>query len=211
VYVRSRDPDGTLRGILVEDGRDPSAQATILAERGRMVAGPDGPRVLLLNGSREQIDQKTGRLNVLTFSQNDIDLTDNSNNGGERLRDMTEMATTKLLHPHPLNKADIPKWITEGHKRLSSPLTAVSYAFVALLSVLTGTFRRHGSYLRPLIAIGAMVGLLALGFAVESLSARDNALLPLMWLHAILPGVVCALLLLGPQVVEQYRYRLSPA
>ena len=138
VYVRSRDPDGTLRGILVDDGRDPSAHATILAERGRMVSGADGPRVVLLDGSREQIDQKTGRLNMLTFNQNDIDLTDNSSNGGARLRDMSEMSTTELLHPQPLNKTDIPKWITEAHKRLSSPLTAISYAFVALLSVLTG-------------------------------------------------------------------------
>jgi lipopolysaccharide export system permease protein len=211
VYVRSRDPDGTLHGILVDDGRDPAAHATIIAQRGRMVAGSDGPRVVLLDGSREQIDQKTGRLNVLTFNQNDIDLTDSSNNGGERLRDMSELSTTELLHPHPLSKADIPKWVTEAHKRLSSPLTAVSYALVALLSVLTGTFRRHGSFVRPLIAIGAMVGLLAAGFAVESLSARDNALLPLMWLHAVVPGVVCAFLLLGPQVMEQYRYRLSPA
>jgi len=56
-----------------------------------------------------------------------------------------------------------------------------------------------------------MVGLLALGFAVESLSARNNALLPLMWLHAVLPGVFCAFMLLGPQVMERYRYRLSPA
>src|SRR5579859_2797510 len=56
VYVRSRDPDGTLRGILVDDARDKTAHATILAERGRLVEGPDGPRVLLTNGSREEID-----------------------------------------------------------------------------------------------------------------------------------------------------------
>ena len=54
-----------------------------------------------------------------------------------------------------------------------------------------------------------MVGLLALGFAVENLAARDNTLLPLLWLHAVLPGVVCGLLLLGPQAVEHYRYRLK--
>src|SRR5271170_2713982 len=54
VYVRSRDQDGTLRGILVDDGRDPTAHATILAERGRLLDGPQGPRVLLLDGSRQE-------------------------------------------------------------------------------------------------------------------------------------------------------------
>src|SRR5262249_34988215 len=84
VYVRSRDQDGTLRGILIDDGRDPTAHATILAERGRMVESPSGPRVLLLSGSREEIDHQTGRLNILTFGQNEIDLSDKTNNGGER-------------------------------------------------------------------------------------------------------------------------------
>jgi len=211
VYVRSRDPDGTLRGILVDDARDPAAHATILAERGRMVAGPDGPRVLLLNGSRDQIDHQTGRLNVLTFAQDEMDLTDSSNSSEGRMRDMSEESLGELLDPHPLNKTDIPKWIAEAHKRLTSPLTAISYAFVGLLSVLSGTFRRHGSFARPLAAVGAMVGLLAIGFAVENLAAHNTALVPLMWLHAIVPGVICGWLLLAPPPVERLLYRFRPA
>ena len=39
--------------------------------------GPNGPRVLLVSGSRQEIDHQTGRLNVLTFGQNEIDLSDN--------------------------------------------------------------------------------------------------------------------------------------
>ena len=103
VYVRSRDPDGTLRGILVDDGRDKTAHATILAESGRLTEGPNGPRVLLVSGSRQEIDHQTGRLNVLTFGQNEIDLTDNQGTANERLRDMTEMSLGELLDPHPPN------------------------------------------------------------------------------------------------------------
>ena len=76
VYVRSRDQDGTLRGILVDDARDPTAHATILAERGRLLDRPDGPRVLLLDGSRQEIDHQSGRLDILSFKQNEIDLAD---------------------------------------------------------------------------------------------------------------------------------------
>ena len=95
VYVRSRDPDGTLRGILVDDGRDKTAHATILAESGRLTEGPNGPRVLLVSGSRQEIDHQTGRLNVLTFGQNEIDLTDNQGTSNERLRDMSEMSLAR--------------------------------------------------------------------------------------------------------------------
>ncbi len=199
VYVRSRDADGTLHGILVDDGRDKTAHATILAESGRLAEGPNGPRVLLLSGSRQEIDHQTGRLNVLTFGQNEIDLADNKGTANVRLQDMSELSLGELLDPHPANARDIPKWIAEGHKRLATPLTAISYAMVALFAVLSGTFRRHGSFLRPLMAIAAMVVLLAFGLAMENLAARDNAMLPMIWLQAVGPGVVCFWLLFGPQ------------
>jgi lipopolysaccharide export system permease protein len=211
VYVRARDPDGTLHGIMVDDARDKSAHATILAERGRLVEGPNGPRALLIDGSREEIDHQTGRLNVLTFGQNEIDLSDNTSNGGARLPDMSEQPLGSLLNPHMPNPRDVSKWIAEGHKRLSSPFSALSYAFVGLLSVLTGTFRRHGSFIRPLVAVGTMVVLLALGFAVQNLAAGNTVWLPLMWLQAIGPGVVCAWLLLGPQLLDRFRFRYRPA
>ncbi|MBS0562735.1 MAG: LPS export ABC transporter permease LptF, partial [Proteobacteria bacterium] len=180
VYVRSRDPDGTLRGIVVDDARDKTAPATILAERGRLVEGPQGPRVVLFNGSRQQIDRQTGRLDILAFGQNAIDLSQASANANARLKDMSEVSLGELLNPHPVNAQDIPKWIAEGHKRLSGPITALSFTLVALVSVLTGTFRRHGSIVRPLAAVLTVVGLLAMGLAFGNLAARSNALLPLM-------------------------------
>jgi lipopolysaccharide export system permease protein len=210
VYVRSRDPDGALRGILVDDGRDKAAHATIIAERGRLVEGPNGPRVVLIDGSRQEIDHQTGRLNLLTFAQNEVDLSDNNRNDAERLPDMSEVSLGALLHPHVHNPQDVPKWIAEAHKRLTSPLTAMSFALVALLAVLGGAFRRHGSLVRPLVAIGVVVGLLALQLAVGSLAARDNALLPLVWLETIVPGLVAGWLLYGPELRIMHR-RLNDA
>lgn len=198
VYVRSRDPDGTLRGILVDDARDPTAHATILAERGRLIDSPTGPRVLLLDGSRQEIDHQSGRLDMLTFRQNEIDLADATKGDSARPVDMSEVGLKDLLNPNPMFARDRPKWVAEGHKRLTTPLTTLSYAMVGLFSSLGGIFRRHGGAVRPLATVAAMVGLLALGLAFGTLAARDNSLIFLMWLHAIAPGIVCAWLLFGP-------------
>lgn len=210
VYVRSRDPDGTLHGILVDDARDKSAHATILAESGRLVEGQNGPRAILLNGSRQEIDHQTGRLNVLTFRQNELELADANKDGNVRVADMSEVSLGALLDPHPFNARDIPKWIAEAHKRLASPLTTLSYALIALFSVLTGAFRRHGGFVRPVAAVGAVVALLALNLAVGSLAARDNALIALIWIQAVLPGVIAFWLLLGPQIFHALS-RVLPA
>ena len=56
-----------------------------------------------------------------------------------------------------------------------------------------------------------MVVLLALGLAIDNIAARDNALIPLIWVHAILPGVVCAWLLLVPPLMPSRRRPLSHA
>ena len=202
VYVRRRDPDGTLHGILVEDGRQRNSRATILAERGRLIDGGASPLLLLQSGSRQEIDKNNGRLDVLTFAETTLDLASQTNkNGEQRYRDATEMSLSELLAPEigGVSPRDIGKFRVEAHRRLTAPLTAASFALVALLSVLTGAFQRHGGVARPLAAVGAVVALLALGLAVANLAARQPLLIPLVWLHAILPGVVCAWLLLGPQ------------
>ncbi|HUN42404.1 MAG TPA: LPS export ABC transporter permease LptF [Acetobacteraceae bacterium] len=206
VYVRSREPDGTLRGILVNDDRDKNNPATILAERGRLLESPTGPRVLLIDGSRQSIDKQTGRLDILSFKENVVDLTDNAHQNGPKILDMSEASIPELLNP-PTNipQIDAPRWRAEAHKRLASPFTALSYAAVALLFSLTGTFRRHGGILRPLASVATTVGLVALGLAVDNIAARDNALIPLIWLQAILPGVVCAWLLLVPPMLPSRR------
>ena len=198
VYVRARDQDGTLRGILIDDARQPNSHATILAESGRLLPGGDAPRVLLINGSRQEIDRQTGRLNVLTFSQNTIDLTQSTKAGEQRFRDAGEMSLDELLNPAlaaSIPGNDVGKFRVEAHRRMAAPFTAMSFALVALVSVLTGAFRRHGGLLRPAVAIVVVVGLLALGLALINLAARNQLLIPLIYVQAILPGVLCAIYL----------------
>ncbi len=210
VYVRTRSPDGTLRGILVDDARDPEVHATILAESGELVEGPHGPRVLLLHGSRQEIDRQTGRLNILTFAQNDLDLADADDPDASRPIDMSELGIRDLLHPRMALPRDVPKWIAEAHKRLAGPLAALSYALVALVSVLTGAFQRHGGFFRPLLSVLTIVLLVALGLTVNGLAARDNALLPLIWIEALLPGIVCACVLFLPSRLRVPRSGRAP-
>ncbi|HEY2132034.1 MAG TPA: LPS export ABC transporter permease LptF [Acetobacteraceae bacterium] len=202
VYIRSREQDGTLLGILVDDDRQPAHRATILAERGRLLDGPGAPRVLLMNGSREEIDQHTGQLNIATFNEYLFDMDEATHAEAQRLQEVGEMSLSGLLHPTPAiaNPRDFPRMLVEAHKRLSSPLATASFVMIALVSVLSGTFRRHGGIVRPLVAIMVVVGLEAAGLAVDSLAVRETALIPLVWLHAALPGVLCAVYLFRPSL-----------
>ena len=203
VYVRARAADGTLRGVLIEDDRQKNSRATILAEEGHLIDTGAEPSIFLQNGSREEIDRQTGRLNVLTFASTTVDLTGSNKSDETRYRDATEMSITELLHPAGLvAPRDEGKLLVEAHRRLSAPLTVLSFVMVALYSVLEGGFRRYGNVLRPLLAVLTVVALLALGLAAQNLAARATVLLPLVWVEAVLPGLLCAVLLFRPRGVS---------
>jgi len=201
VYARHRDPDGTLRGILVHDARGHGAPVTILAESGRITPGPSGPRVTLYNGERQQVETPVAapggpapraRLSVLSFTENSLDLARGKTGGDEggRYRNAQERTIDELLRPDPrdkVNARDIGRFIAEAHNRLASPLTAFGFALVALATALTGEFRRHGGGLRLFIGIAIVVGLLAAGLTFGNLAGRDAAMLPLIWLNTALP------------------------
>lgn len=204
VYARYRDPDGTLRGILVHDAREAGAPVTILAEAGRITTTASSPRVTLINGERQQVEPGHGgnppRLNTLTFAENSIDLARAGRAEEARSRDSRERSIPELLHPDPsenLRDRDILRFYAEAHQRLSSPLTTLSFALVGLAVALTGQFRRHGGGLRIAVGIGIVVGLLALGLTAGNLAARDNAWIWIVWVQALLPGLVAVWWMVG--------------
>ena len=211
VYARVRERDGTLRGILIHDMREPGAPVTILAERGVILPGANGPRVILLNGQRQQMERvvpprsppgtaPVPQLSVLAFGENSVDLARTGKAEDARNRDSRERFVGELLNPDPeegLLERDIRKFRAEGHGRLASPLTAFSFAMVGLAAALATGFRRHGGGMTAMAAIAAVVALLALGLAVGNLAARDNRFIPLIWLHAIGPAVISAWVLSG--------------
>ncbi|WP_431281725.1 LPS export ABC transporter permease LptF [Humitalea sp. 24SJ18S-53] len=212
VYARSRDQEGILRGLLIHDGRDAGAPVTILAEAGRITTTPQGPRVTLYNGIRQQIERTAPppgsppgtpqgyRLGSLTFAENSLDLSRQRANEEDRRRDSRERFIGELLNPDPaenLPPRDVTKFRAEAHQRLSNPLTALSFAMVGLAAALGGAFRRHGGGATIAIGVISVVTLLAIGLAIGNLAARDNLWIPLIWLHAIGPGVIAGWVISG--------------
>lgn len=212
VYARLRERDGSLRGILVHDARERGAPVTILAESGRITPTPSGPRVTLENGQRQQVERvppppgapagamPTTRLSVLSFSENSVDLARASRGEENRYRNAQERSLGELLRPDPedrISERDLRRFRAEAHNRLAGPLNALGFALVAMATALTGQFRRHGGGLRLTAGIAVVIGLLAAGLMAGNLAARQNALIPLIWLNAMLPGFIAAWVLSG--------------
>jgi len=200
VYVQSRGADNSLSGIIIEDGRESSSPSTILAKSGQLIVTAAGPMVLLQDGSREQVDPKTGRLDMLTFERNVINLADSSKTEAMDLTDSAAAPLGDLLHPNiALTPPEAAKWVVEAYRRLSAPLTVLSFTLIGLFATLGGRFRRHGGVLRPVGAVVAVTLLVALDLAVNNFAARNLNLLPLIWVATVTPGIIAAILLFWPR------------
>ena len=74
VYVRERNRIGELLGILVHDSRIPDQPVTMMAESGALVNSENGPRFVMINGNRQEMDKENGRLSLLYFDSYALDL-----------------------------------------------------------------------------------------------------------------------------------------
>lgn len=195
VYVRAREEEGQLAGIVVHDQRDPKRTMTLVAERGALVTTPEGPRVVMAHGSRQERDTETGRVNVLYFDRYTVDLGAMREEVQRTIRDQNELFVHDLLNPTPsiTDPRNFDEYVAEGHQRLTSPLLALSLTAIALAVLLSGEFSRRGQTLRIVTAIVLAGFAEALGLGSKYLAARDPWLLPVMWLGVLGPFAVALL------------------
>jgi lipopolysaccharide export system permease protein len=184
VYVRARETNGDLRGILVQDSRDPTNPITLLAERGTLAMTDTGPRVILLNGNRQQVDRAAGKLSLLYFDRYSVEIGQTATTREFRWREPGERYVDELLWPDLSESNDrqfAPRLIAEGHTRLSSPLYALTLVLVGLACLLPGDFNRRGLGQRLLFAAACGLGVEALSITLPNFAARTNAAIPFLY------------------------------
>jgi lipopolysaccharide export system permease protein len=201
MYVRARKGRGELEGILVHDTRDPTSVTTLLAERGILSGGSNGPHVRLLNGSRQQLSTDGTSVSMLYFDSYTVDFGDLGGTTGDRLEDFRERSIIDLFR---LSTADgftpgeIDRMRAEAHQRLVAPLSAFAYTFAALTFLLTGGFDRRGQFVRVSGAIAVLVALEAAGLGAVDLAGKAPVFVPLMYAVGLLPVVIGLYIIASP-------------
>lgn len=214
VYVRARDANGQLLGLLVHDQRSPEESVTLMAERGALVHGEEGPRVLMVNGSRQSVARGTGKLSLLYFDSYTMDLNTGGATPGDRFRDarertFDELLTTDVGDEVGLKPIDIRRFRVEAHQRLANPLSALTLALVALAGIMSGSFDRRGNGRRVGGTVLAMVMVQAAVVGAGNLAANSLYLIPLIYAAVVVPGGLALALLLRPDL-PSHLVRLLP-
>ena len=195
VYVRKNNDEGELSGIVIHDSRSPKSPVTMMAERGVIISSQRGPRVVMVNGNRQQVDPKDGHLSLLYFDRYSFDIGTTTKDPTTRWREPRERFLTTLMNPSPKDSRDM-RWynklIIEGHHRLSMPFFALAFTFVGLALLLGGSFNRRGQLWRVVSAVGIIIILETSHLGVKNLGEKATNLAFLMYLIPILPIIVSA-------------------
>jgi lipopolysaccharide export system permease protein len=198
IYVRTRNAAGELSGLLIFDTRDITKPVTLTAENGLVVQVDGNPRVLMRNGTRETWDVDKKNLDVVTFDSYSLDLNGFRDAPGARILQADERYLPDLFNPQGVDNDPTLKQrlIVEGHNRLVSPLFCVTHILIALACLLTGELNRRGQAKRMGVAFIIVTSLVAASLVTTNLANRTLSAIPLMYLVALIPGVIAALLVL---------------
>jgi len=195
VYIRERSDEGMMLGTLVHDTRSPNKSITMMAEEGQLVQGPSGPRFILLNGNRQEIDRKTGELSLLYFERYALELSlFGTGEQYTRWREPQERYLDELFNPKDTNAFLLQKLRAEGHHRITWPLYNILLTLLALTIFIIGQFDRQGNPTRVIISVVIAIILIILGMGINSTVAENSRLTFLMYLSPI--GGISLLLLL---------------
>ena len=186
VYIREKDGQGVLRGIVIHDSRAKNpVPSTVIARQGMLVGKDGGFEVLVQEGSRQEYDSKKQILNRLNFDRYTIDLP-NSEEVTQRWVEPDERTIWELMSPDLSDQNDV-RYLDslrlEIHKRFISPFLALTYALLGCATLLLGPYDRRGQARRIVLAIVATTVLQ--GLYLSAFNIAEESVFGLILMYGI--------------------------
>lgn len=197
VFIDKHEDDGSVSGIFVSDESNPNLKVTLTAEKGRIIQTEKGPRILFINGVRQEMNTKDYKFSTLSFSRYSAEF---NNMESRKKKDQTvrEKSVFELLQSGRDNTLDDHtqrKNIVEGNRRVLYPLYNLLFALLACVGLLVGNFNRRGQTKIITVEVLSMIIILGGDLAFTNLAGRSLMVLPLLYLNCLLPLFICFYLL----------------
>lgn len=218
VYARTRAMNGDLGGVFIHSiGQSPRSTQprrnpfTIVAQRGAVVEKEGKKSLLMLfNGTRQEKDEKTGKVSFFHFQTLSYDLDQLAANIQKRIIKPYERSLSDLLNPP--NADTLPLTIkaqlhSEGHQRLLPPFLVLLFTLIGLSALLPQELNRRGRQKRIMAAICLATGIhIGLIFLIN-INGRWNITVPLTYLAMALIGLISLTALEKQNVLAWWRQR----
>ncbi len=193
VFITSHGKDGAVEGIMINDERNPKKKMTVSAESGVIVYTDKGPRIMLINGIRQEINTENSQFSSLSFDRYSVDF--GSSQSKKRKHDSVRSKTLKELlfasKDKNLTPTEARRYIVEGNRRLINPFYNLLFALIACTGLLIGNFNRRGQTKIIFISILAMIIIEANDLILGNMATKHLYFLSLYYANFLLPLFAC--------------------
>ncbi len=207
LYIKERLSDGTVRGVMAYDAKNPEKASALVAEEGVIFQDEGGFQLIFQNGTRQEFNPKSKDFSVLKFDKYTMWFNDKKNEGNARNLKAAEYSMDYLLSVKP-EEAPSPamyrKFKVEALKRLTKPLYNLTFAFMALFGVLAPFYNRRGQMGRINFVVFGTLLIQSLNLGFENLATKNLLFTPLLFINIFLP-----ILLIYLSMTHRFRFSIK--
>jgi lipopolysaccharide export system permease protein len=186
INIAARDSNGQLRGVFIDDRRDPNDRNTIIAARGDLLENQQGTFLVLQNGTAQR--QQAGRdPNVVTFERYAIDLAQFSRATSNVSYSMHARYLWQLFAPEPRDASSPQKRAeirAEIFDRLMAPLYPLVFAVIAFAYLGAPRTTRESRTSAMAGAVGGILLVRLVGFTSTIVGVNYPAFLSVQFIVA---------------------------
>jgi lipopolysaccharide export system permease protein len=207
-FIRERQPNGLLTGILLDDRRDEKERVTILAEKGEIVKSDVGSFILFETGSIQRHEAKQPDPSIVQFDRYAFDLSQFAVGTQVLYYSVRERYLWELFTPdpnEPLFKLAPGQFRAELHDRILGPIYPFAFLVLAYSFLGAPSTTRQSRIWSILALTGGVVTLRLMGF----ISSIVGVTIPFLIIFQYL--IVAATIGVGLHAISRGRLIEPPA
>jgi lipopolysaccharide export system permease protein len=204
IRIRERQPGGLLKGIFIDDRRDPKERVSIVADHGTVVKNEGGSFLILEDGNLERFEAGKRDPALVAFGRYGFDMS-KFNQSHDVTLGIRERYLWELMEPEqsdPIYKLLPGQFRAELHDRFMSPI--YPFAFAALTFAFLGAPRttRQSRNFSIGGSILAVFGLRMAGFACSVMTVKSPFAAAIQYLMLLGAIGVSFWIIIGGIVIE---------
>jgi len=185
LYIRSRERNGQLVGIFLDDQRNPQQGVTVLAQSGEVIENKEGTFLVLSKGNMQRHEVGRPDPKMVSFDRYGFDLSQYVGGPAAIKYGIRERYLWQLLFPDPKEPMYIEQpgqFRAELHDRLMAPLYPIAFVIIAFAYLGAPRTNRQSRAMSLLGAVGGVALLRLIGFASIVFGANQPWMLSLQYM-----------------------------
>jgi lipopolysaccharide export system permease protein len=186
IYVKDRNYENELFGVLIYDRRNSEYALTISARYGKL----DKSKTILLHlseGTVQKYNFISRKSEILKFDQYVVNLSDTEQKSTDFRWKAGERYIWELLNPEEgSSESDIREYRAEIHKRLTYPLFSLILSLVAAAFILKGQFNRRSNIGNELQAVVTGVLFIISVMTIYDMIEKNSKLIILLYVDLLI-------------------------